>query len=531
MATRGFATHACRGASPDRPRRLGQNRPLAGVLPRHPNRSVRHRSLDCPQPPRRRRPSPQLGRFRGLGLHLYPFQDFVEEIIRVNDPQAKPLSGVQRRLLAEELVADLHFDKKLSHFERIIDTRGFADAVFALLAELKENEIWPDQLAEVAGQRGPKVEQCVRIYQRYQEQLIRNSLYDLEGRFWYARDLLLRGLFQPFEGIRAVFVDGFTRFTRTQHEILETLAGRVGELWIALPDEPGEIRSELFAQPRTTLQKLELLNPQVERLPPAIDRPAGLAHLERQLFRPLRTVERSENADGLYDRSTRHDWRNPAGSPRNQAIVVGRRARAGHSGDTGRRATLRRPGGARKVFAEYGIPVDIEGAEPLLRNPAIATLLCALRLPEDDWPFAGVTGPPLRSGYFQPDWLETRSDPNIAQHAEALLRLLGEPRDRQAYLRAVDLWADHPPKGLEDEEAEELLVLLRIHELAKRCRLFLQRFFRAWENVPLRMPLAEQTTWLRQFADDLGLFRAVAPDRATKPPWSDFSTSSSAGPH
>ena len=135
---------------------------------------------------------------------------------------------------------------------------------------------------------------------RYQEQLIRNSLYDLEGRFWYARDLLARGLFQPFEGIRAVFVDGFTRFTRTQHEILETLAGRVGELWIALPDEPGEIRSELFAQPRTTLQKLELLNPQVERLPPAIDRPAGLAHLERQLFRPLRTVERSENADGLY---------------------------------------------------------------------------------------------------------------------------------------------------------------------------------------------------------------------------------------
>src|SRR5262249_6471754 len=88
----------------------------------------------------------------------------------------------------------------------------------------------------------------------------------------------------------------------------------------------------------------------------------------------------------------------------------------------------------REVFAEYGIPIDMEGTEPLWRNPAVATLLRALRLPDDDWPFAGMTAL-LRSTYFRPDWPQTRACPEIAQHAEALLRFLGEPRGRAAYLK------------------------------------------------------------------------------------------------
>src|SRR5207249_2926393 len=63
----------------------------------------------------------------------------------------------------------------------------------------------------------------------------------------------------------------------------------------------------------------------------------------------------------------------------------------------------------REVFGEYGIPLDLEGAEPLARNPAVATLLRAARLPDDDWPFAVITAL-LRSGYFRPDWPETDSD-------------------------------------------------------------------------------------------------------------------------
>src|SRR2546430_62703 len=43
-----------------------------------------------------------------LAPRLLTFQDFADEIVRANDPAARPLSDVQRRLLIEEIVAELH---------------------------------------------------------------------------------------------------------------------------------------------------------------------------------------------------------------------------------------------------------------------------------------------------------------------------------------------------------------------------------------------------------------------------------------
>src|SRR5262245_37614332 len=82
-----------------------------------------------------------------LAPHLWTVQDFADEIVCLNDPAAQPLSHVQRRLLAVDLVAQLHGGGELSHFERVIETRGFADGVFALLAELKRNEVWAEPFA------------------------------------------------------------------------------------------------------------------------------------------------------------------------------------------------------------------------------------------------------------------------------------------------------------------------------------------------------------------------------------------------
>jgi ATP-dependent helicase/DNAse subunit B len=463
-----------------------------------------------------------------LAPQLFPFQDFVEELIRVNDPGARPLSNVQRRLLADNLVAELHARKELSHFERVIETRGFAEGVFSLLAELKRHEIWPAQLARAAyrrGYRGSQVgreingraisrkdRQCARIYARYQQRLIRHHLYDLEGRFWYARDLLARGLRRPFGAVRAVFVDGFTTFTRTQHDILAALCQWIEELWLTLPDEPGDERGELFTGPRTTRHKLEPLRPHVEFHSCPADgkpapRPTGLVHLEGQLFRPLRLTVPSANADGLLcleAPGTLGETRMVArqiktllleGTPAEDIVVTLR--------DVQPYADL-----VREVFAEYGIPVDIEGTESLLRNPAVATLLRAMRLPDDDWPFPAVTAL-LRSTYFAPDWPEVRADPEAAQHAEVLLRLLGEPRGRAAYLAAVHRWVERPQPGLEDEQAEESR-RQRIHQLAQRCQPFLVRFFQTWDKAPAQGALVDLTAWLRVLAEDLGIVRTAA---------------------
>jgi ATP-dependent helicase/DNAse subunit B len=477
-----------------------------------------------------------LGELPGLlAPQLFTFQDFAEEIIRVNDPTARPLSDLQRRLLVDDLVAELHAGRQLSHFDRIIDTRGFAEAVFALLAELKRNEIWPTEFARAAylrGYRGRHVfrtrrgrtisvkdRQCARLYARYQQRLVRHHLFDLEGRLWYARDLLTRGHRQPFEAVRAVFMDGFTDFTRTQYEILEALNGWVDEVWIALLDESGDDRIELFTRPRATRERLTRLasggselqaGPQETDLgePPPLALPAGLAHIERQLFRPVREVRLSVNADGLLLLAAPGMLGEARMVAREVKLLLLDGVRADDILVTMRDiepyADL-----VREVFDEYGIPHDVEGADPLQRNPAVATLLRCVRLREEDWPFAGVTAL-LRSGYFRPAWPEAAS--NMPQHAEALLRLLGQPRGREAYLRAVESWAERPEPGLEDEQAEESR-RQRTHALARKCRPFLQRFFAVWDAAPQKGTLAEHLAWLHRFAEDLGLVQVAAEDR------------------
>jgi ATP-dependent helicase/DNAse subunit B len=451
---------------------------------------------------------------RYLDPHLWTFQDFADELIRVNDPGARPLTNVQRRLLVDEVVADLHARGELSHFQRVADLRGFVDGVLALLTELKRNEIWAEHLATAArqiaaGDLGPKEQQCILLYAAYQRQLVKHQLYDLEGRVWYARDLLSRGRRSPFDAVKAVFVDGFTDFTRTQHEILAALGAYVEELWITLPDEPGDARTELFSRPRATFARLATAAPG-EAEPWGVScsaRPAGLLHLERQLFRPLREVQQSGNAEGVSCIE--------APGLLGEARLVARRIKALLVDGTPAEhilVTMRDlvpyADLLREVFTEYGVPVDVEGTEPLLQNPAVSALLRALRLPDEDWSFAGVTSL-LRSTFFRPDWPETRQDPDVAQHAEVLLRLLGEPRNRAAYLEAVRRWAEQPVPGLEDEQAEESR-RQRTHQLAKRCRPFLQRFFQAWDEMPEQAVLPQFAGWLRRFCAHLGWERAAA---------------------
>ena len=90
----------------------------------------------------------------------------------------------------------------------------------------------------------------------YQHQLQAPHLFDLEGRLWYARDLLAACRRRPFESVRAVFVDGSTDFTRTQAEILAGLCEWVDELWVSrCPGEEGDERAELFARPRAVVER------------------------------------------------------------------------------------------------------------------------------------------------------------------------------------------------------------------------------------------------------------------------------------
>src|SRR5262249_16885395 len=416
------------------------------------------------------------------------------------------------------------------------ETRGFADTGFARLEELQRQEIGPAQFAQVAARRLPsedadedvsereahaKQRQCARIYARYQQRLTDLRLLDPEGRLRHAADLLARGMLRPFDCVRAVFVDDFVSLTKVQHDILAALGGVCEELWVALLDEDGEERAELFTVSRATLQRLQRLQPEASggrespEAPPRgthVPRSPGLVHLERHLFRPLRGSRPADNATGVLCIQAP----GVLGEARMVARHVKSLLREGVPAEEiliTMRDVLSWGGLVGEVSDEYGIPNDVEGAEPLTRNPAVSLLLKALRLPEDDWPFAAVTAL-LRNSYFRPQWPEARLDADIPQLAEALLRLLGEPRGREAYLVAVRRWAARLPPGLEGQLPDESR-RRRTHELARKCGPFLERFFHSWDHMPQVAPLAEHISWVRSFASDRGLSHTVGEESGT----------------
>ena len=108
-----------------------------------------------------------------------------------------------------------------------------------LRREFKRLEIWPEELAAAQGARAtPKRPRTVR------------ALSGLSGFAQRARSVRRPGTvlggaptccakdkWGPLAGVRHVFVDGFTDFTRTEHDVLELLAARAERLVISLPWE------------------------------------------------------------------------------------------------------------------------------------------------------------------------------------------------------------------------------------------------------------------------------------------------------
>lgn len=167
------------------------------------------------------------------------------------------------------------------------------------------------------------------------------------------------------------------------------------------------------------------------------------------------------------------------------------------------------------VFQDYGIPLTGIDPPPLIRTPAVSTLLRAWRLVLDDFPFAGVAEL-LRSGLFQPNWNEAKLDLDLPFKSEALLRRLGRPSGRESYLAALEQKIVAPLPPLEDEAGDQSRQK-RIEAMAGHCKAFLHRFFQMWDNLPAATSAGKWLDRLKQFANEMGL----AADEALKQFWSE----------
>src|SRR5262249_1874254 len=162
--------------------------------------------------------------------------------------------------------------------------------------------------ADAAPAAGPgRAAELARLFAAHRAQLRDAGLVEFEGRLPHAARLLEEDRRQPFDRVRAAFVDGFAGFTRAQMRLLAALAGGVAEVRVALPDEPSGGRDELFSRPRAagellqhTLRPVAVDVSYVGAMPAGEGtRPAGLVHVERQLFLPVRDVDPSPDADGV----------------------------------------------------------------------------------------------------------------------------------------------------------------------------------------------------------------------------------------
>lgn len=435
-----------------------------------------------------------------LGGCLQPqcltFDQFARRVLDASPLLARSIGPSLVRQLASRLIAEAHGQGELKYFGPIATTRGFLDLAVGTIQEFKRLEIWPEELAQAVGRRpSAKDRELCLIYERYQQRLTAHSLYDAQGRFWQARALLREGQRKPFERLRHVLVDGFTDFTRTEHEMLEILAGRAS-LTISLLLDDGMSRPDLFVKTAGTLERLKSYHPQlhVEHLPRRRGTWVAMNHLEEHLFANPHQVPATENSAGIEIV--------PATGAVPEIETIARRIKRllvhGDERDGGRpvaaqdilvifRSLADMAETAEEVFNQFGVPVAVGSQRVLGRSPLASALLAWLQLVLDDWPFRQVLAMLGHNG-FRPEWHEWEGGSVAA--AQQTIYALQIPAGKDELLAGIE--------RLARSDASRAAVAARAHPLV-------QRMARVLDELPREATLETWRDAMTQLAVATGL--------------------------
>lgn len=449
-----------------------------------------------------------------LGPGVMTFDRFADAILTASTATTRHLGGLLKRQLLRRLIRQAIDGGRLQHFAPVATTRGLVDLLSEWIRELKRLEIWPADFEAACRQRGlrAKDRELAALYTAYQDRLTQHQLYDAEGRFWSARALLREGQLRPFEHVKFVVADGFTDFTRTQHEILEILAQRVDELTITLPLDDASGRDDLFAKPQQTLDRLRKIHEhlQVQRCPRrGAEWWPALAHIERELFQDPRRSRPAPDTNGIeiIAASGRIGELEMIGRRIKSLLVEGDPARGTGPVPPGDIAVVFRSAAdsaplVREVFGELGLPFSIEAPPSLSDAGAVRALLAVIRLAVDDWPFEQVLAL-LANSYFRPQWPEWEQG-RASVDAQWAVRRLQIASGRRALLEAIE----RRLRRLDEEEDS------REKARWSRSLAVLRRLSDALEQLPREATPAAWGTALTQLLDELGFSSAFEDESA-----------------
>lgn len=443
--------------------------------------------------------------------NVFTFDEFAERLLRFSDEPIRRLGEPARRSLLREIVDDLVQQGRLPHFAPIAGTSGFLDLALNWIAELKRDEIWPEEFVRICRKhrRNPKDRELARIYGDYQKWLHHFSLYDGQGRFWAARAQLQRGVRAPFEDLSLVVADGFTDFTAPQYRILQQLAHSVDRLLVSLPLESPLKRTELFAKSAVAADRLRSMSrsrtgtwaslPELSQSP---SERLALEHIAEFLFANPRSVPRLSEADGVEIVGTT----GTAGEAEHLADRIKRLLFAGIAPEdivVVWRTLDESADRLRKTLSASGIPAWCESGPALSRAPVVRALFSVLQMELEDWRFERLMAV-LDSNFVRPDWPEWKSG-RAARDVAAQLRRLKLHGGRSTILRALKNRVDRLNDRIEEAGPEADAKTRADRDQAAAARDVLQRLAEATEPLRQTAPFAEWVERLLQLGRELGI--------------------------
>lgn len=166
-----------------------------------------------------------------LGFFGYRIITF-DHLVNILMEGCKELSKISKFFFIHNIVNQI----ELKYFLPVKPFRGFYELLSRFISELKAGEIMPEVFLKGINKKGAtlKDKEIYTLYSVYQEELHKLNIYDHEGRFWQAQQLIDNGELGPLKDTNLLLVDGFQNFSPAELKIIESIGKYVDEIIITL---------------------------------------------------------------------------------------------------------------------------------------------------------------------------------------------------------------------------------------------------------------------------------------------------------
>ncbi len=170
----------------------------------------------------------------------------------------KPLNESEKDLILSNVLKGVN----TGYFSEVSDYAGFKSAFLNFVREIKENSLDPSsfknvlKIVQTGKKQSPfnlKCNELVTLYDRYQQALNKNSVFDKEDLLAQALSSLHKGTFSEVE---LLLVDGFHDYTQLELKFLAKLTSLVPNVYITLPHQTSDPVPPAFQVSHKTFSRL-----------------------------------------------------------------------------------------------------------------------------------------------------------------------------------------------------------------------------------------------------------------------------------